>query len=52
MATHTVKTTYSLEALDRLQRSLGLTPRSAGRWAAAARRERQERSWKRETRGR
>jgi len=41
-----------VEALDRLQRSLGLTPRSAGRWAAAARRERQERSWKRETRGR
>jgi Arc/MetJ-type ribon-helix-helix transcriptional regulator len=33
-----------IQALDRLQRSLSLTPRSAARWAAAARRERQERS--------
>jgi predicted transcriptional regulator len=41
-----------VEALERLQRSLGLTARSAGRWAAAARRERQERSRKHEGRGR
>jgi hypothetical protein len=41
-----------LQALDRLQRSLGLTPRSSARWAAAARRERGERSRKHEARGR
>ena len=41
-----------IQALDRLQRSLSLTPRSAARWAAAARRERQERSRKHEARGR
>jgi hypothetical protein len=41
-----------VEALDRVQRSLGLTPQSAGRWAAAARRERQERSRRHEARGR
>ncbi len=41
-----------IAALDRLQRKLGLTPRGAARWAAAARRERQERSRKHEARGR
>ncbi len=41
-----------VQALDRVQRSLGLTPQSAGRWAAAARRERQERSRRHEARGR
>ena len=92
MATHTVKTTYSLDvetvrtledlarrwnvsksealrrairsssaqappevltpiqALDRVQRSLALTPRAAARWAAAARAERRERSRRHEGR--
>jgi hypothetical protein len=94
MATHTVKTTYSLDvetvrtledlarrwnvsksealrrairtssaqappvdvtpiqALDRVQRSLALTPLGAARWAAAARAERKESSRKHEGRSR
>jgi hypothetical protein len=41
-----------IQALDRLQRSLALTPRGAARWAAAARAERKDRSLKHEARGR
>ena len=41
-----------VQALDRLQRSLGLTPRRAARWAAAARAERKERSRRHEARSR
>lgn len=42
----------AIQALDRLQGSLRLTPRSAARWAAAARTERRERSRRHEARGR
>ena len=41
-----------IQALDRLQRRLGLTPRGAAGWAAQARAERRERSRKQERRGR
>ena len=41
-----------IQALDRLQRRLGLTPRGAARWAAEARTERRERSRRHEARGR
>jgi len=41
-----------IQALDRVQRSLALTPRGATLWAAAARAERRERSRKHEARGR
>lgn len=41
-----------IQALNRLQRSLVLTPRRAARWAAAARGERKERSRRHEARGR
>ena len=41
-----------IQALDRLQRRLGLTPRGAARWAAAARAERKQSSLKHEGRGR
>ena len=40
------------QALDRLQRTLKVTPRAAGRWAAAARAQRRERSRKHESRDR
>ncbi|HXK12713.1 MAG TPA: ribbon-helix-helix protein, CopG family [Vicinamibacteria bacterium] len=42
----------AVQALDRVQRSLSLTPRGAARWTAAARRERGERSRRHEARGR
>lgn len=42
----------AIQALDRLQDRLGLTPRSAARWAAAARTGRRERSRRHEARGR
>jgi hypothetical protein len=42
----------AVQALDRLQGSLGLTPGSAGRWAAAVRTQRRERSRRHEARGR
>jgi hypothetical protein len=41
-----------IQALDRLQRKLGVTPRGAARWAVAARAERMQRSRKHEARGR
>jgi hypothetical protein len=41
-----------VQALDRLQESLALTPRRAARWAAAARAERKESSRRREGGGR
>jgi len=41
-----------IQALDRAQRSLGLTPQRTARWAAAARAERGARSRRHETRGR
>jgi hypothetical protein len=41
-----------IQALDRLQRERGLTPRAAARWAVAARAERKDRSLKHEARGR
>jgi Zn-dependent peptidase ImmA (M78 family) len=41
-----------IQALDRLQRRLSLSPRGAARWAAEARAERLERSRKQERRGR
>lgn len=41
-----------VQALDRLQGSLALSPRGAARWAAAARAERRESSRRREARGR
>ena len=41
-----------VQALDRVQRSLALTPRAAGGWAAAARAERKARSRRHEGRRR
>ncbi|HEX9187485.1 MAG TPA: ribbon-helix-helix protein, CopG family [Vicinamibacteria bacterium] len=41
-----------IQALDRLQRSMALTPRDAARWATAARAERKERSRRQEGRSR
>jgi hypothetical protein len=41
-----------IQALDRLQESLSLTPRGAARWAAAARAERRASSRRHEARGR
>ena len=41
-----------IQALDRVQRSLGLTPQHTARWAAAARAERRARSRRHEARGR
>jgi Zn-dependent peptidase ImmA (M78 family) len=41
-----------IQALDRAQRSLGLTPQRTARWAAAARAERRARSRRHEARSR
>jgi hypothetical protein len=41
-----------IQALDRVQRSLGLKPQRAARWAATARAERRSRSRRHEARGR
>ena len=46
------ETLTPLQALERVQRSLGLTSRDAARWAAAARTERKDRSRRHERRGR